>query len=389
MFDLLDPVVWHAQGFVPERAAAAARDLDGVAPIAFVIDGAGWTYRVADGTVVAAEGVADDAATVVELSRMAWSDLAQLGRTVPALQIADELTYARGGFGHLTRWEPALRLLYVGIPIYDPATADVPADLTQSFSLDDDDATLADFLLRAGFLHVRSVFGADEIAALNADVDRLAAQARPRDDRSWWAFDAAGEEVLCRLVYANLGSERIAALEHDPRLLRLVALAGADVRATMDRMEGVGVLLKSAGELRGLANIPWHVDCGLGGHPILCPSVAIGVQLTAASAEAGRFEVVAGSHGQTCRYALDGDLTGLPYVGVDTEPGDVTVHFADVMHASPPPTGAGGRRVMYVTWANSAIFDHVPAGRALNDLVRDRQAEAGAISRAVARPPGS
>jgi hypothetical protein len=237
-------------------------------------------------------------------------------------------------------------------------------------------AVMTEHLQRVGFLHVREVFTTDEIAALNAEVDRLATAAEPGDGRSWWATDDRGDEVLCRLVYAGTGSAQIAALPADERLQRLVALSPHEYVTANDRMEGEAVLLKTAGELKGLANIPWHTDCGLGGHPIVCPSLAIGIQLTAASADAGRFEAVAGSHGQTCRYAADGDLTGLPVVGVDTEPGDVTLHYADVMHASPPPTGAGGRRVLYLTWYNPAILDWIGPGRALNDLVRDRQAAA-------------
>jgi hypothetical protein len=365
-----------------ERGAAAAHDTADIAPLTLVVDGLPFTYA-SDGATITVTPAADEGArAVVVLSRPAWSDLVQLLRTVPSLALAGYLTFARGGFGHLSRWEPALRCLYAGIPIYDPATADLDGvDLARTFAFADMDAgtgvaVMTEHLQRVGFLHVREVFTTDEIAALNAEVDRLATAAEPGDGRSWWATDDRGDEVLCRLVYAGTGSAQIAALPADERLQRLVALSPHEYVTANDRMEGEAVLLKTAGELKGLANIPWHTDCGLGGHPIVCPSLAIGIQLTAASADAGRFEAVAGSHGQTCRYAADGDLTGLPVVGVDTEPGDVTLHYADVMHASPPPTGAGGRRVLYLTWYNPAILDWIGPGRALNDLVRDRQAAA-------------
>lgn len=387
----LDPVSYH-RDVLPdllggERGAMAGRDVDGVAPISLSIDGRSWTYRAEHGRVTVVEGEDPGAAAVVALSAAAWSDLAQFARTVPALQLAGELAFARGGFSHLARWEPALRAVYVGIPIFDPADTDLvdrdgtPLSLDRVFSLDDSDDDLAWFLDKAGYLHVGGVFTTDEIAALNAEVDRLAAVARPGDGRSWWASDPSGGDVLCRLVYAGLESAVIGGIEDDPRLQRLVALGGSEQRPVVDRMEGHSILLKSAGALQGLANIPWHVDCGLGGHPILCPSIAIGVQLTPASAPAGRFEVIAGSHGMTCRYGLDGDLAGLPYTGIDTRAGDVTVHYADVMHASPPPTGAGGRRVLYVTYVNPLLFDSVGPGEAINDLVRDRQTAAGSLAR--------
>jgi hypothetical protein len=382
----LDPVTYHRDvlpvHLAGERGAAAAHDTADIAPLTLVVDGLPFTYA-SDGAAITVTPAADEGArAVVELSRPAWSDLVQLLRTVPSLALAGDLTFARGGFGHLSRWEPALRCLYAGIPIYDPATADLDGvDLARTFAFADMDAgtgvaVMTEHLQRVGFLHVREVFTTDEIAALNAEVDRLATAAEPGDGRSWWATDDRGDEVLCRLVYAGTGSAQIAALPADERLQRLVALSPHEYVTANDRMEGEAVLLKTAGELKGLANIPWHTDCGLGGHPIVCPSLAIGIQLTAASADAGRFEAVAGSHGQTCRYAADGDLTGLPVVGVDTEPGDVTLHYADVMHASPPPTGAGGRRVLYLTWYNPAILDWIGPGRALNDLVRDRQAAA-------------
>jgi hypothetical protein len=59
-------------------------------------------------------------------------------------------------------------------------------------------------------------------------------------------------------------------------------------------------------------------------------------------------------------------------VSIDTAPGDVTVHVQDLMHASPRPTGAGGRRTMYVAHYPPAVWEHVGPGEAYNDLVRNR-----------------
>lgn len=391
---LIDPVHHHAS-VIPEllageRGSMAAVGLDDVAPFTLIVGEHAWTYRIEDGRVAVEPG-RTDGASAVSMSEAAWSDFAQFIRSAPALAIGGELEFdGDGGFKLLAKWEPALRAVYLGIPIYDPATADLadrngdPLDLGRRFTLDDTDDELAWFLDHVGFLHVQGVFSVAEIEALNAEVDRLAAMAQPHDGRSWWAEDAAGHDVLCRLVYPNLGSDLIDGIEEDPRLRRLVDLLHPELRAAPDRMEGHSILIKAPGELKGLANIPWHQDCGLGGHPITCPSVAIGIQLTAANAEVGHLEAIAGSHGQTCRYGLDRNFADVPHVAVDTEAGDVTVHIADLMHASPRPTGAGNRRVLYVTYYPPTLFDQVGPGEAINDLVRDRQAEAATLA-----PPSS
>ncbi|HTX96448.1 MAG TPA: phytanoyl-CoA dioxygenase family protein [Mycobacterium sp.] len=137
-------------------------------------------------------------------------------------------------------------------------------------------------------------------------------------------------------------------------------------------MEGSAVLLKVPGNTTGLSNIPWHQDCGMGGHAIMCPAVSIGIQLTGSDASTDNLQVVPGSHGQAIHYRWEQRLHGVPVVSIDTEPGDVTVHVQDLMHASPKPTGAGGRRTMYVTHYPPQLFDYVGPGQAFNDLVRNR-----------------
>jgi hypothetical protein len=39
-------------------------------------------------------------------------------------------------------------------------------------------------------------------------------------------------------------------------------------------------------------------------------------------------------------------------VTLETAPGDVTAHYGHVLHQSAPPTGQGGRRVLYCFFAN-------------------------------------
>jgi Phytanoyl-CoA dioxygenase (PhyH) len=355
---------------------AAARDVRGVPPIAF---------RLPDGRclrfVPTAGGLdldaRDDAPTVVELDESAWRDFADEMATAAGLFYAGRVRFAAGGPAELERWEPALRALFSGRPILDPmrtALRDLtgaPLDLGRAFTLDDPVDDLRHFLHETGFLRVRRVFDRHQIARLAAVVERFQAAARPGDGRSWWATREDGSSVLCRLIYLGLASPAIAALSDDPRIGRLAGLAGEPLRPALDRSDGHSVVIKNAGVVEGLSDLPWHRDCGLGGHPITCPTLNVGVQLDAASAASGRLSFIPGSWRGSCHRH---DLARAPAVAVDTEPGDCTVHFGDVMHAAPPPTGDGpGRRALYLTCMPARAYDAIPAGKSYNDVIRARQ----------------
>lgn len=160
---------------------------------------------------------AETAATVIVLSAASWDQLTAQLRTVVNLHLAGDVAYERGSFGHLAAWEPALKLLHAGIPVFEPGRADFAHhDPTATFTLGASDDDLRDHLLATGFLHLRHVFDPAEIAAANAEIDRLAELARPDDDRSWWVTAADDSRVLCRLVYATQRSEGLAALAADP-----------------------------------------------------------------------------------------------------------------------------------------------------------------------------
>lgn len=364
-----------------DALAAAARSVGKAGSIGFRIGTSGQavTYRVV-GASISVDADVDSADTVVVLDEQAWADLVGQMRTYINLFLAGAVSFERGGFNQLAQWDPALRFLHAGIPVYDPDRADLGGRDPQAvMTLDADDDELRAQLEVMGYLHVRGVFSAEEMAVANAEIDRLAALARPGDDESWWARDASDAEVLCRLVYASRRSAVLAALDNDPRIARLGRLLDPTARIAADRMEGSAVLLKAPGETKGLSNIPWHQDCGMGGHALLCPALSIGIQITGSSAETGNLRVIPGSQGQTMHYQWERELGDAPVVSIDTSPGDVTVHVADVMHASPKPTGAGGRRTMYVTFYPPKLWDHVGPGEAFNDLVRNRTTEVAAL----------
>ncbi len=351
--------------------AHAASVLGDAGPLTFLIGEDALTYRRAGNSVVSDE--VPDGDTVIRLEPDAWADLVAQVRSFINLFLTKALTVERGSFEHLADWYPVLTYLHAGIPPYDPTRADLggrnPAAV---FTLDDSDDELRTQLQTMGFLHLRGVFTPQEMAAANAEIDRLAALARKGDETSWWVTGEDGQDVLCRLVYATMRSQVLLDLENDPRVLRLGTLFDSALRPAPDRMEGTAVLLKVPGRTQGLSNIPWHQDCGMGGHAVFCPAVAVGIWLTGSDASTGNLHVVPGSHGQTLHYQWPQRLSGVPVVEVDTLPGDVTLHVQDVMHASPRPTGSGGRRTMYVTHYPPKMWDHVAAGQAYNDIVRNR-----------------
>lgn len=359
----------------PVLLAAASSGLDGA--LTFLVDDEAVTFRVVDNTVRVEDGRADGA--VVRLGRDAWDDLVHQVRTPINLLLAGDISFEKGTFADLADWEVALRYLLTGVPPYDPATTDLRGrDPRRSHSLADTDEELREQLATMGYLHVTGVFTPAEMAAANAEVDRLAELAVPGDDTSWWASDEDDEERLCRLVYASQRSSVLAALESDARVARLGRLLDDDKRIAPDRMEGSAVLIKVPGKTQGLANIPWHQDCGMGGHAVFCPSVAVGIQLTGSSPATGNLLMVPGSQGQALHVDWHRRIDA-PVVEIDTAPGDVTVHVQDVMHASPRPQAEGGRRTMYVAFYPPRLWEHVGPGEAFNDLVRNRTREVGSL----------
>jgi ectoine hydroxylase-related dioxygenase (phytanoyl-CoA dioxygenase family) len=339
----------------------------GLGPIAFVLpDGRGWTYDVAGGDVELRPGN-DGARTIVRLDEAAWSDFVQEAHTTPGLLYAGLVKFdGQGGYETLDRWEAALRALYAGRPIYDPsAVADL--DLNRSFRLADPE--LAAYLRRAGFAVLRGVFDADEVAAVSDEIERLRALASPGDRRSWWAKNASGDDVLCRLIYTSLASPAIHEFAMDPRFEQIMELAGTPLVRALDRLDGVSVVIKNSAVVEGLSDLPWHRDCGLGGHPVLCPGFNIGVQLDHANADNGQLHFLAGSH-ESSGAAPSAKDTDLPTIAVDTEPGDVTVHFGHVFHAAPPPLSpTAGRRALYVTCVAPRLFDVIGVEQGYNDVL--------------------
>lgn len=348
-------------------------------PIGFDLGDRSFTYRL-DGDEVVVEDGLERATSVIALSPADWNHVLGQTRSFINLFLAGDLRFVEGDFGSIVDWEPLLKQHHCGIPVYDPHRVDLSdLDVTRTFTVEDSDDDIRDFLTRAGFAHLKGVFSREKMADLDAEVDRLAGMATPDDELSWWVDDDSGHRRLCRLVYAGGRSELIAGFETDATVRRLGTLVRPDLQVASDRMEGTSVLLKVPGRTSGLSNIPWHQDCGMGGHSVYCPSVAVGIQITGSDAARGNLLVVPGSHGQTLHYDWKDRYPDAPVVAVDTEPGDVTLHIADVMHASPEPSAQGWRRTMYVTFFPPTLWDHVGAGQASNDLIRRQGAKAAAL----------
>ena len=351
-----------------------------VRPLAFELpDGRAYTYVPSGNTFSIAPG-RTGAHTVVNLSYEAWCAFVWELRSSFALLYADEVATPEGSFGQLARWEPSLRVAFSGQDLYDlddpPPLQDAggrPLDLTRSFTLDDPRDEIAAFLHEAGFVHLRGVMEPTEVEALRQDVDDAVAEARPDDRRSWWTT-VGGRDVCNRVNYLNDQSERIAALGSDERLVAIAALGGNDLRDASDRLDGNSVVIKVPGAAEGLADLPWHRDCGMGGHPVKCPMLNVGIQLDRATAATGQLLMIAGSHRGTSRLPGSKETEHLPIAPLWTEPGDVTVHFGHTLHAAPPPTEhqGAGRRALYLTFVPPLTFEMIPPGQGYNDVLFTR-----------------
>jgi len=329
------------------RGALAAKAADSLPPLAFRRrEGGAFTYRrAASGIeIVAGDGAAE---TVIEIGHADWEGLVRELEAPAGLLYAGRVHCLRGRPMDLIAWEPPLRALYNGRPPYDPAEAarlqgrhGAPLDPEATFSLASAREDMAHFLRTAGYLFVRDVFAAEEIAGFLADAAALRREARKGDKLSWWGKNAQGVELLCRVTRGG-SKPRLGSLPRDPRVLSLKDLADEPLVPTLGEGDGVTVIWKQPGVAEGMGDLPWHRDCGMGGHAARCPTLVCSVFLTEATPETGELMFLPGSWQRSAVQAVFADDPSAPAgAHFRARPGDVSIHYGDTLHAAPPP----GRR---------------------------------------------
>ncbi len=201
---------------------------------------------------------------------------------------------------------------------------------------------------RDGFVVVRGVISADEIAALRRDCDRILAPARrmriAHADYSYADDPLTGRPVLARIDGMHTRSAAFWTLWGHPRLLAIGrSVQGADVlpgaHALVVKTPGYG------------APVPWHRD------PAFCrvrhgSNVDVYLDDADADADNGMLWAIPGSHRRRSFADLGAAVAehgfALPgAVAVPMRAGDVLVHCENVLHGSPEVRATRERRVLY------------------------------------------
>jgi len=340
--------------------------------------GTRFTYRYdADRGGILVEPGDGNGKTIIDLPRQNFAQLTQDLESAAGLVYGEHAKLERGDLMDLLQWEPAFRWMFCDRPVYDPAAVELRnsrgelLDPSKAFSVDDEPEEMADYLRSVGYLWVRNVIPPDEIEALRAAGERLRAAAREGDQESWWGRNEVGESVLCRVLRA--GQEPgMRALHGDPRLERFAALADVAMEHKQgpEDKDGVTLLWKQPGVAEGLGDLPWHRDCGMGGHASMCPTAVLSVFLGPNTPEAGQIRFLPGSWKSSFPFVDGTDAAAPVGVGPPAQPGDITFHYGDGLHVAPPPTGSEGpfRSCVLLSYARTDGSHHL-GGRHYNDVL--------------------
>jgi hypothetical protein len=378
----------YHQETLPRLLAAGRGDLlagQVLPPMGIAVGGTagGYTYSVgAQGIRI--EAGTGQAAFCVTLSARDWNGLVEDVESVPGILYGGRLLEHRGDMMQFVRWEPALRAMYTGRPLYNPDRFELrdeqgeALDPLAHFSPASCDTDMRAFLDAAGYLLVKDLFSRAEITAFREAAAQLAGAAVEGDQTSWWGRGCADQPVLCRCL--NAGTlPAFSGLYDDPRIARLAGLLPAGmVHPAPEETDGVTVVFKNPGVREGLSDLPWHRDCGMGGHAVMCPTYVFSLYLYDATPAAGSLQFLPGSHRYAFGFADAGEAPIRGAVTVPAEAGDVTVHIGDVMHAAPPPVADAGPFRQSVLLSFHRPFRHHRGERHYNDALLG--AEDGQIS---------
>lgn len=380
----LDPETFLTEhvAAVPDgcRAAAgrAAADL-GLESLTLDVEGEQLTFSVDDdGRLAVRSG--PGGWLVVALDAGAFSDLMEDVASTFGLGLMGRAEVRQGAMDAFVEWEPALRCLLQGRPVYEPRSIRLadrrghPLDVRRAFTVEDDPDEVGHFLAEAGFLHIEGVFTEEEMAAVSAELDVAISEAERDDGASWWARTEAGEWYPARILGFNQKSPTLRELLRGDRFR---AIGGFTDDRFVQRDPDVGDsaegLLKKVGVVEGASDVSWHKDCALGGHSRRCCGLVVGISVTGAGPRNGELGVVPGSHrANVAPLGVAGlDLPRLP---LPTRTGDVTVHCSCTLHMSRPPVSAE-RRVVYTGFGLAPRPGDRDAERSPEEARRERAAQ--------------
>ena len=317
----------------------------------------------------------DNADVSIALAEKDWRGLVDDLETVPGILYGGRLAGHTGNLMDFVRWEPALRALYTGRPIYDADHFELTdeqggaLDPLSAFSLASNDGQMRAFLDAAGYLLVKAVFTEPEIAKFRAAALELARSAREGDQSSWWGKSADGDSVLCRCLKAG-AHPTLSGLYDDPRMRRLAALLPKGMmHLPAQEQDSITAIYKNPGVAEGLSDLPWHRDCGMGGHASMCPTYVLSIYLYDATPAAGQLQFLPGSQNFGFGFADASQVSYGKAVTVPACAGDITLHIGDVMHAAPPPEGSEAPFRQSILLAFQPDFIHHRGERHYNDAL--------------------
>ena len=262
-----------------------------------------------------------------------------------------------------------LRALLDGRVLHDGDALDLrdrdggPLDLERGYAPDASDHDIAHHLAEAGVVTLRSWLDPAALPGVRTEVRAAAERSAPGDPGRWWSRLASGEQRCTRVMRLLDESPTMRELVEGPVFARLARLFDDGHRVLVERDQACEALVKPLDVEEGLADLPLHRDCSMGGCDYTCSAYAVGLPLSPTNDRYGHLRALAGSHRVSMPLpgTVPGYDPGLAFLDVLTEPGDITIHLSCVLHGTRPPS-AHERTVVYTTFALEGLPDDDTVG---------------------------
>ena len=256
-------------------------ELLGCRPLGIRVSEKSFTLIPSNGHIKMNKGL-DNAAVVVDMDEISFSDLVQDIQTPQSLATAKVIDLPLRDHFRFLKWWPVIRAIIDGRPVHKPGDIDFveqdgsPLDLNRSFTLEDSNKDISWFLSQTGFLHLEGWWSQDLMHEIYTDIDNSIKKYQRGDGRSWWAKTKDGKDHCVRLQYFQEHSETVKKLLNDEKNKRIASLPGDGHTLEWNgsnQQNVIEALVKPIGIVEGISDLPWHKDCSLGRHSYDCSSI--------------------------------------------------------------------------------------------------------------------